>query len=144
MTFGRQANMADVKDASMEAALLPNLRRQPKPSVVLAVAGFGAFLAFLDSTIVNVAFPSIRGSFPATSLSTLSWVLNAYNVVFAGFLVAAGRFADLLGRRRMFILGTLLFTLSSAEIAIEQYRAIARSLSVTLRRATSEIPSLEH
>jgi EmrB/QacA subfamily drug resistance transporter len=83
----------------------------------LAVAGFGAFLAFLDSTIVNVAFPSIQSSFPTTSLSTLSWVLNAYNVVFAGFLVAAGRFADLVGRRRMFILGTFLFTLSSAGCA---------------------------
>lgn len=84
---------------------------------VLAVAGFGAFLAFLDSTIVNVAFPSIRVSFPGTSLSSLSWVLNAYNVVFAGFLVAAGRFADLLGRRRLFVLGTVLFTLSSAGCA---------------------------
>ncbi|MDX6548807.1 MAG: hypothetical protein QOG33_2357, partial [Gaiellales bacterium] len=93
------------------------IRRQPKPIVVLAVAGFGAFLAFLDSTIVNVAFPSIQSSFPSSSLSTLSWVLNAYNVSFAGFLVAAGRFADLLGRRRMFIAGTLLFTLSSAGCA---------------------------
>lgn len=92
-------------------------RRQPKPGAVLAVAGFGAFLAFLDSTIVNVAFPSIQHSFPTTSLSTLSWVLNAYNVVFAGLLVAAGRFADLIGRRRMFVLGTAVFVLSSAGCA---------------------------
>src|SRR5215469_12502582 len=92
-------------------------RRRPRPGAVLAVAGCGAFLAFLDSTIVNVAFPSIRSSFPGSSLSTLSWVLNAYNVVFAGFLVAAGRFADLLGRRRMFVYGTLLFTLASAGCA---------------------------
>lgn len=101
----------------MGAAQLLAARRQPRPVAVLAVAGFGAFLAFLDSTIVNVAFPSIQSSFPTTSLSTLSWVLNAYNVVFAGFLVAAGRFADLVGRRRMFILGTFLFTLSSAGCA---------------------------
>jgi NTE family protein len=101
----------------MVATPLLATRRQPKPAAVLAVAGFGAFLAFLDSTIVNVAFPSIRASFPATSLSTLSWVLNAYNVVFAGFLVAAGRFADVLGRRRMFGAGTVLFTLASAGCA---------------------------
>jgi NTE family protein len=101
----------------MGAVPLLTTRRQPKPAAVLAVAGFGAFLAFLDSTIVNVAFPSIQTSFPSTSLSTLSWVLNAYNVVFAGFLVAAGRFADLVGRRRMFVFGTLLFTLSSAGCA---------------------------
>jgi EmrB/QacA subfamily drug resistance transporter len=102
---------------SMQTAQVLHNRRTPKPLAVLAVAGFGAFLAFLDSTIVNVAFPSIRASFPGTSLSSLSWVLNAYNVVFAGFLVAAGRFADLLGRRRMFVAGTVLFTLSSAGCA---------------------------
>jgi NTE family protein len=101
----------------MVATPLLMTRRQPKPAAVLAVAGFGAFLAFLDSTIVNVAFPSIRASFPDTSISTLSWVLNAYNVVFAGFLVAAGRFADLLGRRRTFVVGTVLFTLASAGCA---------------------------
>ena len=53
------------------------------PSRVLLVAGFGAFLAFLDATIVNVAFPSIRESFSGTSIDELSWVLNAYNIVFA-------------------------------------------------------------
>ena len=93
-------------------------RRRPKPGAVLAIAGCGAFLAFLDSTIVNVAFPSIRSSFPSASLATLSWVLNAYNVVFAGCLVAAGRFADLLGRRRMFLAGTALFVLASAGCAV--------------------------
>ena len=67
---------------------------------VLLVAAFGAFLAFLDATIVNVAFPSIRESFPGTSIGELSWVLNAYNIVFAAFLIVFGRLADLLGRRR--------------------------------------------
>ena len=51
---------------------------------------FGAFLAFLDATIVNVAFPSIRESFPGTSIARLSWVLNAYNIVFAAFLIVVG------------------------------------------------------
>ena len=47
-------------------------------------------VAFVDATIVNIAFPNIERSFPGTSISTLSWVLNAYNIVFAAFLVAAG------------------------------------------------------
>jgi EmrB/QacA subfamily drug resistance transporter len=80
---------------------------------VLAVAGFGAFLAFLDATIVNVAFPSIQSSFPDSSIGALSWVLNAYNIVFAAFLVVCGRLADLLGRRRAYVGGIALFTLAS-------------------------------
>jgi EmrB/QacA subfamily drug resistance transporter len=81
---------------------------------VLLVASFGAFLAFLDATIVNVAFPSIQESFPDTSISGLSWVLNAYNIVFASFLVVFGRLADLLGRRRGYLLGITVFTVTSA------------------------------
>ncbi len=81
---------------------------------MLLVASFGAFLAFLDATIVNVAFPSIRESFPGTSIARLSWVLNAYNIVFAAFLIVFGRLADLLGRRRGFVIGVLVFTVGSA------------------------------
>ena len=64
---------------------------------VLLVTAVAVFMAFLDVTIVNVAFPDIRASFPGTSLAELSWVLNAYNIVFAALLVPAGRLADLLG-----------------------------------------------
>ena len=81
---------------------------------MLLVSCFGAFLAFLDATIVNVAFPSLRDSFPDTSISDLSWVLNAYNIVFAAFLIVCGRLTDLLGRRRAFATGVLVFTLASA------------------------------
>jgi NTE family protein len=80
---------------------------------VLAVASIGAFLAFLDATVVNVAFPSIRASFGGASIGELSWVLNAYNIVLAATLILFGRMADLVGRRRMFALGVGLFTLSS-------------------------------
>ena len=83
-------------------------------SRVLLVACFGAFLAFLDATIVNVAFPSIRESFPGTSIGDLSWVLNAYNIVFAAFLIVFGRLTDLLGRRRAFATGVAVFTIASA------------------------------
>ena len=88
-------------------------RRAPAPGTVLAVSSLGVFMAFVDATIVNIAFPDIAESFPDAGISTLSWVLNAYNIVFAAFLVAAGRIADLLGRRRMFLLGLVVFTLAS-------------------------------
>lgn len=83
------------------------------PSRVLLVACFGAFLAFLDATIVNVAFPSIVASFPGTSIGDLSWVLNAYNIVFAAFLIVCGRLTDLIGRRRCFVAGVAVFTVAS-------------------------------
>jgi NTE family protein len=88
-------------------------RRQPSSTAVLLVAAFGAFLAFLDSTIVNIAFPAIQRYFHSSDISSLSWVLNAYNIAFAAFLVAGGRLADLLGRKRMFIYGVVLFTAAS-------------------------------
>jgi MFS family permease len=85
---------------------------------VLLVASFGAFLAFLDATIVNVAFPNIRESFPDSTISSLSWILNAYSIVFAAFLVVSGRLADLVGRRRTFTNGVLIFTIASVLCAV--------------------------
>lgn len=87
-------------------------------SRVLLVSCFGAFLAFLDATIVNVAFPSIRESFGGTSIGALSWILNGYNIVFAAFLIVCGRLTDLVGRRRAFVGGVVLFTIASLLCAI--------------------------
>ena len=84
---------------------------------VLALCCVGAFLAFLDATIVNIAFPAIERALKGPSLSTLSWVLNAYNVVIAASLVPAGRLADRLGRRRIFLIGLAVFTAASAACA---------------------------
>jgi NTE family protein len=97
----------------MTDSLQPRRRRRPEPRTVLAVASLGAAVAFVDATIVNIAFPNIARSFPGTSISSLSWVLNAYNIVFAAFLVPAGRIADLVGRRRTFVLGLEIFTAAS-------------------------------
>jgi EmrB/QacA subfamily drug resistance transporter len=88
-----------------------------RPGVVLAVTALAAFLAFLDVTIVNIAFPAIVETFPTTSLADLSWIFNAYNVVFAALLVPAGRLADLAGRKRVFLAGLALFGLASAACA---------------------------
>src|SRR5213592_1239248 len=76
---------------------------------VLLVTSVAVFMSFLDVTIVNIAFPDIRASFPDSSLSSLSWVLNAYSIVFAAALVPAGRLADRFGRRRFFFLGVFVF-----------------------------------
>src|SRR5689334_4999992 len=81
---------------------------------VLLVTAVAVFMGFLDVTIVNIAFPDIRASFPHSSLASLSWVLNAYNIVFAALLVPAGRLADIVGRRRMFFIGLITFLLASA------------------------------
>jgi len=76
---------------------------------VLLVTSVAVFMSFLDVTIVNIAFPDIRASFPAGSLGQLSWILNAYSIVFAAALVPAGRLADRFGRRRFFFVGTFVF-----------------------------------
>jgi EmrB/QacA subfamily drug resistance transporter len=81
---------------------------------VLLVTSVGVFMTFLDVTIVNIAFPDIRTSFPESSLAHLSWILNVYAIVFAAALVPAGRLADRLGRRRFFFGGLLLFLGASA------------------------------
>jgi len=93
-------------------------RRAVRPGVVLLVASIGVFMAFIDDTVVGIAFPNLLRSFPGASLGELSWVLNAYNIAFAAFLVPAGRFADLLGRRRLFAFGVVLFTAASALCAV--------------------------
>jgi EmrB/QacA subfamily drug resistance transporter len=78
----------------------------------------GVFLSSLDLFIVNIAFPSISASFHGESLSSLSWVLSAYTIVFAALLVPAGRWADRAGRKKAFLLGLAIFTASSALCAI--------------------------
>ncbi|MFI1801091.1 MFS transporter [Streptomyces sp. NPDC020379] len=70
-------------------------------------------LASLDLFVVNLAFSSISASFPSASPQALTWVLNAYGVVFAALLVPSGRLADRFGRKRLFRLGLLVFALGS-------------------------------
>ena len=76
-----------------------------RPWRVLVIATAGAFLANLDLFVVNIAFPAIGRDFPSASLSGLQWVLSAYAIVFAALLVPAGRLADLMGRKRLFLAG---------------------------------------
>jgi EmrB/QacA subfamily drug resistance transporter len=89
---------------------------QRKWQVTLIVC-FGVFMASLDLFIVNIAFPTIARDFGETSLSSLSWILNAYAIVFAALLVPAGRWADAFGRKKVFLLGLAVFVTASAACA---------------------------
>src|SRR3984957_8778869 len=76
-----------------------------RTTAVVGVLALAVFMSSLDLFIVNLAFPYISRQYPGTSLSSLSWVLNGYTIVFAAVLVPAGRWADRIGRRRLFVAG---------------------------------------
>ncbi len=80
--------------------------------VVLGIVCIGQFMVVLDASIVNVALPSIQRDLHF-STSNLQWIVNAYTLTFAGFLLLGGRAADLFGRRRIFMVGLAVFTISS-------------------------------
>jgi MFS family permease len=81
-------------------------------NLALALLAMTQFVIVIDASIVNVALPSI-GSALHFSRDDLTWVVNAYTLTFGGFLLLGGRMADLLGRRRMFMLGLVLFSIAS-------------------------------
>src|SRR6266567_2230557 len=78
----------------------------------LAAVAFGLFMIMLDNTVVNVALPSIERSLHI-SISQLEWIVTAYALVFAALMITGGKLADLYGRRRIFVVGLAIFTLSS-------------------------------
>ena len=84
----------------------------------IAVASGGAYLAFLDTTIVNTSFPSIAASFSDASRADLSWVLDAYFIVIAALLVPMGGIADRVGRKRTFLWAVGGFIVASAACAL--------------------------
>ncbi len=84
----------------------------PRHALLLTVCCLAQFMVILDVSIVNVAIPSIHTSL-GFSRPELQWVVNAYTITFAGFLMLSGRAADLFGGRRMFVLGLLVFSLAS-------------------------------
>jgi NTE family protein len=102
----------------------PLRRRTPSPPAVLLVASIAVFMAFLDDTVVSIAFPNMLRSFRGSTIGELSWVFNAYNIAFAAMLLPAGRIADLVGRRRLFVLGLYVFTVASALCAIAPTPAV--------------------
>lgn len=89
----------------------------------LMVLCLGVLMIVLDTTIVNVALPSIREDLHFTETS-LVWVVNAYMLTFGGFLLLGGRLGDLLGHRRMFLAGLVLFTVASLACGLARGQAL--------------------
>jgi EmrB/QacA subfamily drug resistance transporter len=96
--------------------------RQRK-GMLLVLVCLAQLMVILDVSIVNVALPSIRDGL-RFSTTGLQWVVNAYTLTFAGFLLLGGRAADLLGRRRVFLAGTALFALASLACALADSRSL--------------------
>jgi EmrB/QacA subfamily drug resistance transporter len=101
-------------------------RTAPPAWLVVALACAGQFLVVLDVSVVNVALPSMRADL-GLSEQGLQWVVNAYAIAFAGFMLLGGRAGDLYGRKRMFLVGLALFTLASLAggLAQESWQLLA-------------------
>ena len=113
-------SVADSATAGITGSARGLAARPPQAAryaAVFAVVTAGIVVVNLDLFIVNVALPSIGRSFHGTDLASLSWVLNAYAIVFAALLVPAGRAADLIGRKAAFLTGMTVFGLASAACA---------------------------
>ena len=79
---------------------------------IWGVVMIGLFMALIDVTIVNITIPTLQRKLHA-GVGTVSWVLNAYNIMFAVLLVSMGRLADQFGRKRFFLIGMSIFTVGS-------------------------------
>lgn len=94
-------------------------RRDHNPFVVLIFLSLGFFMILLDTTIVNIAIPSLVTDLKA-SLDSILWVLNGYILAYAVLLITAGRLGDLFGQKRLFLTGLVVFVLSSAACGAAQ------------------------
>src|SRR5258708_6934536 len=91
--------------------------------IALAVVCLGQLMMVLDATIVNVALPSIQRDLHF-SQANLTWIIDAYMIAFGSFLLLAGRLGDLIGRKRVFLSGLVLFTLASAACGISSDQVV--------------------
>ncbi len=91
----------------------------PNPWIVLVLVCLAQFMVILDATIVNVALPSIQDDL-GMAPSNLQWVVNSYTLLFGGFLLLGGRAGDLIGRKRVFLAGVILFTVASIVCGLAQ------------------------
>ncbi|WP_234017679.1 MULTISPECIES: MFS transporter [unclassified Streptomyces] len=110
------------------ATLTESARRRAAPPawLVMLLVCSGQFLVILDVSVVNVALPAMRTGLGLSELG-LQWIVNAYVITFAGFMLLGGRAADLFGRKRIFVLGLALFTVASlgGGLAQEPWQLIA-------------------
>lgn len=118
------------------------MRQRSREATVLAVACIAQFMVVLDISVVNVALPSIRADLKMSE-ATLQWVVNAYALIFAGFLLVGGRLADVFGVRRVFLVGLTMFTgasiiggLATTEVVLIGARAVQGLGAAVLAPAT--------
>src|SRR6267378_5717331 len=97
--------------------------RERRRWLALAVLCLGQLMMVLDATIVNVALPSIQHELHF-SQGNLTWVLNGYLITFGGFLLLAGRIGDLVGRKKVFLAGLVLFTAASVLCGVADSQAM--------------------
>lgn len=102
-----------MKQLTRSVPAVEPVRSAPRSRVVFVLTALGSFMAALDLSIVNVAFPDLEADFAGTKPATLAWVITAYSIVFGALLVTGGRTGDRIGRRRTFELGVALFVLAS-------------------------------
>src|SRR5882757_9316084 len=98
-------------------------RRERRRWIALAVLCLGPLMMVLDATIVNVALPSIQNDLHF-SQGNLTWVMNGYLITFGGFLLLAGRLGDLVGRKKVFLAGLVMFTIASVLCGIASSQAL--------------------
>lgn len=94
------------------------------PWPVFLVSSIAVFLVSLDTTMLYAAFEAMRESFPAATAADMSWVINAYTVIYAAMLIPAGGLADTHGRKKMFMLGVSLFLVASAACGLSGNAAV--------------------
>src|SRR5271165_5015419 len=109
---GRRPESQQRADAQLDSGSQRDSDSRRRPGALLVLVCLAQLMVILDVSIVNVALPSIRDGL-RFSTTGLQWVVNAYTLTFAGFLLLGGRAADLLGRRRVYLFGLSLFTLAS-------------------------------
>src|SRR5207302_10797680 len=97
----------------------PSFLTTRRGKLTLAFLCMVGFLDFVDASIVNVALPSIRTDLGFT-IQSLQWVLSGYLLTYGGFMLLGGRLADLLGRRRLVAIGTVVFLVSSVSGGLAQ------------------------
>ncbi len=97
---------------TQDPIVIDSPRPHVNPWLVLVIACLAQFMVVLDATVVNIALPSVQRGLHF-SAANLQWVVNAYTLIFGGFLLLGGRAADLLGRKRLFIAGVILFSAAS-------------------------------
>src|SRR5580693_8586435 len=98
-------------------------RRERRRWIALAVLCLGQLMMVLDATIVNVALPSIQRDLHF-SQGNLTWVIDGYLITFGGFLLLAGRMGDLVGRKKVFLTGLVLFTAASVVCGLADSQAM--------------------